>query len=67
MSNSAVFESKLKSVLESAVSEILQLHEDGLMLMRLQIRQRDAQIGAMKSRVTALERLLQRVSAASTT
>ncbi|XP_073704479.1 uncharacterized protein [Garra rufa] len=64
-SSSAVFESRLKSVLESAVSEILQLHEDGLMLMRLQIRQRDAEIGAMKSRVSALEELLQRVTAAN--
>ncbi|XP_016320247.1 zinc finger protein 225 [Sinocyclocheilus anshuiensis] len=66
-SRSAVFESRLKCVLEAAVSEILQLHEDALMLMRLQIRQRDAQLDAMKSRVTALESGLQSVTAASST
>ncbi|XP_016420976.1 zinc finger protein 180 [Sinocyclocheilus rhinocerous] len=66
-SSSAVFESRLKCVLEAAVSEILQLHEDALMLMRLQIRQRDAQLDAMKSRVTALESGLQSVTAASST
>lgn len=56
-SSSAVFESRLKAVLESAVMEILQLHEEGLALLRLQIRQRDAQIGAMQSRVAQLQRL----------
>ncbi|XP_052391085.1 zinc finger and SCAN domain-containing protein 2 [Carassius gibelio] len=66
-SSSAVFESRLKRVLEAAVSEILQLHEDALMQMRVQIHQRDAQIDAMKSRVTALESGLQRVTAARST
>ncbi len=55
-SSSAVFESRLKAVLESAVMEILQLHEEGLALLRLQIRERDAQIGAMRSRVAELQR-----------
>ncbi|KAK9980346.1 hypothetical protein ABG768_013712 [Culter alburnus] len=50
-----MFESRLKAVLESAVSEILQLHEDGLTLMRAQIRLRDAQIRALKKRVTDSE------------
>ncbi|XP_051720363.1 zinc finger protein 436 isoform X2 [Ctenopharyngodon idella] len=50
-----MFESRLKAVLESAVSEILQLHEDGLVLMRAQIRLRDAQIRALKKRVTDSE------------
>ncbi|KAF4117911.1 hypothetical protein G5714_002464 [Onychostoma macrolepis] len=56
-SSSAVFESRLKAVLESAVMEILQLHEEGLALLRLQIRQRDAQIGVMQSRVAELQSL----------
>ncbi len=51
-----MFESRLKAVLESAVMEILQLHEEGLALLRLQIRQRDAQIGEMRSRVAELQR-----------
>ncbi|XP_043115919.1 zinc finger protein 436 [Puntigrus tetrazona] len=56
-SSSAVFESRLKAVLESAVTEILQLHEQGLALLRLEIRQRDAQIGVMRSRAAELQRL----------
>lgn len=55
-SGRVVFESRLKAVLESAVMEILQLHEEGLALLRLQIHQRDAQIGAMRSSVAELQR-----------
>ncbi|XP_056302638.1 zinc finger protein 484 isoform X2 [Danio aesculapii] len=55
----SVFESRLKAVLESAVLEILRLHEEGLKLLRLQIKHRDAQIHELNRRLTAAETLQQ--------
>ncbi|XP_005171536.2 uncharacterized protein isoform X1 [Danio rerio] len=55
----SVFESRLKAVLESAVLEILRLHEEGLKLLRLQIKQRDAQIHELNRRLKAAETLQQ--------
>lgn len=43
-SSSVLFKSRLKSVIESAVSDIIRLHEDEVMLMRLEITQRDTEI-----------------------
>lgn len=59
MLNMSVFESRLKAVLESAVLEILRLHEEGLKLLRLQIKHRDAQIHELHRRLTAAETLQQ--------
>lgn len=42
--SSVLFKSRLKVVIESAVSDIIRLHEDEVMLMRLEITQRDAEI-----------------------
>nr|XP_055059706.1 zinc finger protein 180 isoform X1 [Misgurnus anguillicaudatus] len=52
MSSSVLFQSRLKSVIECAVSEIIRLHEDGVMLMRLEITQRDAEITQRDAEIT---------------
>ncbi|KAI7809972.1 chorion transcription factor Cf2 [Triplophysa rosa] len=50
--SSVFFKSRLKSVIESAVSEIIRLHEDEVMLMRLEITQRDTQISRRNDDIT---------------
>ncbi|KAA0719587.1 hypothetical protein E1301_Tti021477 [Triplophysa tibetana] len=50
--SSVLFKSRLKSVIESAVSEIIRLHEDEVMLMRLEITQRDTQISRRNDDIT---------------
>ncbi|XP_051557477.1 zinc finger and SCAN domain-containing protein 20 [Myxocyprinus asiaticus] len=59
MSSSALFQTRLKSVMECAVSDIIKLHEDEVLLMRLQITQRDAEIKMLKMKLTSVERILQ--------
>ncbi|XP_051990045.1 zinc finger protein 134 [Xyrauchen texanus] len=59
MSSIALFQTRLKSVMECAVSDIIKLHEDEVLLMRLQITQRDAEIKMLKTKLTSVERILQ--------